>query len=338
MTTLSTTTPLLDVRNLQTEFVTDHGVVKAVNDVSFAVSPGETLGIVGESGSGKTVTMLTVMQLIAMPPGRIVGGEVLFNGVDLLKMRPSEMRKIRGSKIAMIFQDPLTSLNPVFTVGEQLIETIRAHLKLSRKAARDHAQQALSEVGIADPSQALSAFPHQFSGGMRQRVMIAMTIACDPALLIADEPTTALDVTVQDQILRVIDDLRSRLNMAIIWITHDLGIVAGLADRVLVMYAGEIVEQGITDKLYENPRHPYTQGLLQSIPRLDVPRSRRLQPIPGTTASLFHLPPGCQFAPRCAHRVDQCAEHPPLIDLEAGHGSRCWVNPEPASLEAADHD
>lgn len=321
-------TPILRIRDLRTEFITEYGVVKAVNGVSFEVAEGETLGIVGESGSGKTVTMLSVMRLIESPPGRIVGGDVQFNGHNLLGLSRREMRHIRGGRIAMVFQDPLTSLNPVFTVGDQLSEAIRLHLGLSAKEAKVHAEEALAQVGIPDPGLALDAFPHQFSGGMRQRAMIAMAIACKPSLLIADEPTTALDVTVQEQLLQLVDDLRSRLSMSIVWITHDLGVIAGLADRVLVMYAGEIVESGPTDTIFENPRHPYTQGLLQSIPRLDTPRGEMLKPIEGTPPDLIHTIPGCQFAPRCQYRIERCAENPPLHDIEPGHASRCWVNPE----------
>lgn len=326
------TQPLLQVRDLRTEFVTEYGVVKAVNGVSFEVAPGETLGIVGESGSGKTVAMLSVMRLIESPPGRIVSGEVLFDNTDLLKLSFRQMRQIRGGKIAMVFQDPLTSLNPVFSIGDQLTEAIRIHLGLSGKAALERAKEVLTQVGIADPARALEAFPHQFSGGMRQRVMIAMAISCNPALLIADETTTALDVTVQEQLLQVVDDLRSQLSMSVVWITHDLGVIAGLADRVLVMYGGEIVEQGPTDVIFEAPRHPYTQGLLHSIPRLDVPRGMKLKPIQGTAPDLIHLQPGCQFAPRCQHRIWRCDEPPSLTSLTADHASRCWVNPKAVSL------
>jgi len=325
--------PLLRIRDLHTEFRTEHGVVKAVSGVSLDLAKGETLGIVGESGSGKTVTMLSVMRLIENPPGRIASGEVIFEGVDLLKLPVRKMRQIRGSKIAMVFQDPLTSLNPVYTIGDQLIEPIKIHLKLSKKAAGEVAKEALDQVGIPDPDRAMETYPHQFSGGMRQRAMIAMAIACKPSLLIADEPTTALDVTVQEQLLQLVDDLRSRLQMSVIWITHDLGVIAGLADRVLVMYAGELVESGLTDLIYNQPRHPYTQGLLRSIPRLDVPRGNRLQPIPGTPPNVINVTAGCQFAERCQHRIDKCDEHPPLIGLEAGHASRCWVNPHATIFE-----
>jgi len=324
----TTGSPILRIQDLHTEFVTEYGVVKAVNGVSFEVAAGETLGIVGESGSGKTVTMLSVMRLIESPPGRIASGEVHFNGDNLLELSNREMRQIRGSKIAMIFQDPLTSLNPVFSIGEQLTEAIKMHLRVSNKEAREHAVEALAQVGIPDPVQALDFFPHQFSGGMRQRAMIAMAISCNPSLLIADEPTTALDVTVQEQLLQLVDDLRSQLNMSIVWITHDLGVIAGLADRVVVMYAGEIVESGPTDMIFENSRHPYTQGLLRSIPRLDVPRDKRLIPIEGTPPDLIHMTPGCQFASRCRYRLEQCEEHPPLVELDTEHASRCWVNPE----------
>lgn len=323
--------PILEVKDLHTEFVTEHGVVKAVSGVSFSLAEGETLGIVGESGSGKTVTMLSVMQLIESPPGRIADGKVLFNGQNLFTLSRRAMRQIRGGQIAMIFQDPLTSLNPVYTIGDQLTEVIRLHLGLSKKEAEKLAAQSLEQVGIPDPVQALDYYPHQFSGGMRQRAMIAMAISCNPTVLIADEPTTALDVTVQEQLLQLVDDLQSEMGMSIVWITHDLGVIAGLADRVIVMYAGEIVESGRTETIFEAPRHPYTQGLLQSIPRLDVPRTEKLKPIHGTPPNLIHPPTGCRFAARCAHRIAQCDEPPPLISLQADHESRCWINPEMTS-------
>jgi oligopeptide transport system ATP-binding protein len=320
--------PILDIRNLYTEFHTEYGVVKAVNGVSFVLTEGETLGIVGESGSGKTVTMLSVMQLIDSPPGRIAGGEVWFEGTNLLKLAGDKIRDIRGGKIAMVFQDPLTSLNPVFTIGEQLIEPLKAHLGLSGKSARDRARESLTQVGIPDPGQALDYYPHQFSGGMRQRTMIAMAISCNPSLLIADEPTTALDVTVQEQILQLIENLRQNLGMSIVWITHDLGVIAGLADRVIVMYAGEIVECSSTCVLFEDPRHPYTQGLLQSIPRVDIPKSEKLKPILGNPPDLIHLRMGCHFAPRCQYRITKClSEHPELVEVGPDHTSRCWVQP-----------
>jgi oligopeptide transport system ATP-binding protein len=279
--TESPLSPLLEVRNLRTEFVTEYGIVKAVNNVSFELNSGETLGIVGESGSGKTVAMLSVLKLIESPPGRIAGGEVWFEGFNLVKMPGDKIRDIRGSKIAMIFQDPLTSLNPVFTIGEQLIEPLKVHLNLSGKLAREQAKKSLEQVGIPDPNRALDSYPHQFSGGMRQRAMIAMAISCNPSLLIADEPTTALDVTIQEQILELVENLQQQLGMSIIWITHDLGVIAGIADRVIVMYAGEVIECGPTSVLFGNPRHPYTQGLLRSIPRLDLPKSEKLKPIFG---------------------------------------------------------
>jgi oligopeptide transport system ATP-binding protein len=330
--TLVDSPPILQIKDLRTEFVTEQGVVKAVNGVSFEVAAGETLGIVGESGSGKTVTMLSVMRLIDSPPGRIKDGQVLFKGRDLLALGRREMRQVRGGEIAMIFQDPLTSLNPVYSIGDQLLEPIRLHLGMSKKDAVERVKESLAQVGIPDPERALEAFPHQFSGGMRQRVMVAMAISCNPTLLIADEPTTALDVTVQEQLLALVNDLQSKLGMSVVWITHDMGVIAGLADRVLVMYAGEIVEQGPTVTIFENPRHPYTQGLLRSIPRLDTPRSEKLQPIPGTPPDQIHRPVGCQFAPRCAYRIDRCDEPPPLIEIDAEHASRCWVNPEIGGL------
>jgi oligopeptide transport system ATP-binding protein len=321
--------PILDIRNLSTEFHTEYGVVKAVNGVSFILAKGETMGIVGESGSGKTVTMLSVMQLVDIPPGRIAGGEVLFEGTDLLELAGDKIRDIRGGKIAMVFQDPLTSLNPVFTIGEQLIEPLKVHLGLSGKSAREHARESLAQVGIPNTRQALDYYPHQFSGGMRQRAMIAMAISCNPSLLIADEPTTALDVTVQEQILDLVENLRKKLGMSIVWITHDLGVIAGLADRVIVMYAGEIVECSPTPVLFENPRHPYTLGLLQSIPRVDIPRSEKLKPILGNPPDLVHLRMGCHFVPRCQYRITKCfSEHPELVEVTPDHTSRCWVQPE----------
>ena len=320
--------PILQIDDLCTEFETELGVVTAVDHVSMKVDNGETVGIVGESGSGKTVTMLSVMRLIESPPGRIISGQVLFRGQDLLTLRNKEMRQIRGGEIAMIFQDPLTSLNPVYSIGEQLTEPIRLHLGLSKRVASEKAAESLAQVGIPDPERALDAYPHQFSGGMRQRVMIAMAISCNPSLLIADEPTTALDVTVQKQLLALIDGLRSDLGLSVVWITHDLGVIAGLADRVMVMYAGEVVEHGPTIPIFENPCHPYTQGLMCSIPRMDTPCVERLEPIKGSAPYQLSRIEGCQFASRCQYRIERCEEKPPLIDISADHASRCWVNPE----------
>lgn len=331
---IATQAQLLRIQNLHTEFVTEYGVVKAVNGVSFDLANGEILGIVGESGSGKTVTMLSVMRLIENPPGRIPVGEVWFDGKNLLSLKDAEIRDVRGGKIGMIFQDPLTSLNPVFTVGDQLMEPLKLHMKLTSRQARERAIEALAQVGIAEPKRAIDAYPHQFSGGMRQRVMIAMAISCVPSLLIADEPTTALDVTVQEQILELIEKLRSQIGMSIIWITHDLGVIAGLSDRVIVMYAGEIIESGPTDVLFMNPRHPYTQGLLQSIPRLDVPKGEPLKPIIGFPPNLINLPPGCPFSPRCHQGGNKClVEHPPLIEIDTAHQVRCWRNREEIQVD-----
>ena len=291
--------PLLEVTDLQTHFFTEDGLVKAVNGVSFHVEKGETLGIVGESGSGKSVTSLSVMRLIPNPPGKIVGGKILFDGEDLLTYDEDEMRKIRGKNIAMIFQDPMTSLNPVLTIGRQLTETLELHLRMTGREARRRAAELLSLVGIPSPEKRLDDYPHQFSGGMRQRVMIAMALSCNPDLLIADEPTTALDVTIQAQILELINKLKSELEMAVLIITHDLGVVARMADRINVMYAGRIVEEGPTGQIFADPRMPYTIGLLQSIPRLDEERGRRLNPIRGLPPDLINLPEICPFSPRC---------------------------------------
>jgi oligopeptide transport system ATP-binding protein len=320
--------PLLDVRDLCTQFVTEYGTVKAVNHLSFELFPGETLGIVGESGSGKSVTVLSVMGLVERPMGH-VAGEVLFEGRDLLKLPSEEMRKITGGKMAMIFQDPMTSLNPVFTIGEQIEEAIQVHMKLARKATRQRAAELLSLVGIPEPGRALDSYPHQFSGGMRQRVMIAMALSCNPSLLIADEPTTALDVTVQEQLIQLIHKLQEQFHMAIVWITHDLGIIAGIADRVLVMYAGSIVESGSVFSIYNQPRHPYTIGLLHSIPRLDVPRTNLLEVIKGVPPNLIKPPVGCSFAPRCSYQIERCLiERPGLMDVQPGQKSACWVQPQ----------
>ncbi|GAC1534756.1 MAG: ABC transporter ATP-binding protein [Herpetosiphon sp.] len=315
---------LLEVRNLSTHFNTQDGVVKAVDNVSFYVDKGETLGIVGESGSGKSVTSLSIMRLIPTPPGRIVSGEVLFDGDDLIRYSEDEMRHIRGKEIAMIFQDPMTSLNPVLTIGRQLTETLELHLKMSRGEARRRAVELLALVGIPSPQKRLDDYPHQFSGGMRQRVMIAMGLSCNPDLLIADEPTTALDVTIQAQILELIKKLQAELGMGLIIITHDLGVVARMADRVNVMYAGRIIEDGPTDKIFADPRMPYTIGLLQSIPRLDEVRGQRLNPIRGLPPDLINLPAVCPFAPRCDFVQDICYQQvPPLRPVEANQRAAC---------------
>jgi oligopeptide transport system ATP-binding protein len=317
--------PLLEVRNLETQFKTQDGVVKAVNNVSFYVNRGETLGIVGESGSGKSVTSLSVMRLIPNPPGRITGGEVIFDGQDLLKMSEEEMRDLRGNRIAMIFQDPMTSLNPVLTVGQQITESLVLHLKLSQSEARSRAIELLNMVGIPSAAKRIDEYPHQFSGGMRQRVMIAMALACNPELLIADEPTTALDVTIQAQILELIKRLQDELGMAVIVITHDMGVVAGMSDRVMVMYAGRVVEEGTTSEIFHNPRMPYTIGLLKSIPRLDDAIDRRLEPIRGLPPDLITLPQICAFSPRCDFfKAGECdTQVPPLRSVGANHNAAC---------------
>jgi len=316
---------LLDVRNLRTEFVTQDGVVHAVNGVTFALEEGETLGVVGESGSGKSVSMLTVMRLIPMPPGRIPSGEVMFQGQDLLKLSSEEMRQIRGNKIAMIFQDPMTSLNPVLTIGTQITEALELHLGMNKEKARKRAAELLKMVNIPEAERRLDDYPHQFSGGMRQRVMIAMGLSCSPQLLIADEPTTALDVTIQAQITDIIKRLKHELGMAIIWITHDLGVIAGLADRINVMYSGYIVETAPTKELFANPLHPYTVGLLGSIPRLDDNQKEKLTPIEGLPPDLVNMPIGCPFYARCAFGTDKCQqENPPLMSVGVKHWSACW--------------
>lgn len=330
---------LLEVNNLQTHFPTRAGLVRAVDGVSFYIDRGELLGLVGESGCGKSITALSIMRLIS-PPGKIVGGEIIFDGRNLLKLSDSEMRAIRGDDIAMIFQDPMTSLNPVFTVGEQIAEALRLHRKLSRKAAREGAIEAMREVSIPDPARRISDYPHQLSGGMRQRVMIAMALACDPKLLIADEPTTALDVTIQAQILELLNELRKNRELAVLLITHDLGVVAEVADRVAVMYTGRIVEESPVEELFARPRHPYTEGLLRSVPKLTsaaVAKAERLETIEGTVPSPTNLPPGCHFAPRCPYRLPRCTtEEIPLYDLESGVKVRCVLF-DLAAAVTADH-
>jgi oligopeptide/dipeptide ABC transporter ATP-binding protein len=317
---------LLDVQNLQTQFVTGSGVVRAVDGVSWDVRPGETVALVGESGCGKSVSALSVMRLVAEPAGRIVGGQVIFKGRDLLTLGPEEMRQVRGREIAMVFQEPMTSLNPVLSIGRQLTETLEAHLAMAPARARERAAELLGMVGIADPERRLRQYPHQFSGGMRQRIMIAMALACEPALILADEPTTALDVTIQAQILELMKSLSRRLGAAMLMITHNLGVVARYADRVNVMYAGRIVERGTAREIYGDPRHPYTLGLLRSVPRLDEPRRAKLVPIPGQPPDLTRLPPGCAFVARCLFAVSRCRdERPGLEELSPGHRSACWL-------------
>lgn len=317
--------PLLEVRNLETQFKTQDGVVKAVNNVSFHVDRGETLGIVGESGSGKSVTALSVMRLIPNPPGKIVGGRIIFDGDNLLDYSEEEMRTIRGNRIAMIFQDPMTSLNPVLTIGRQITESLELHMKMSGSEARKRAVDLLGMVGIPSAGRRLDDYPHQFSGGMRQRVMIAMSLSCNPELLIADEPTTALDVTIQAQILELINRLKNELGTAVIIITHDLGVVAGMTDRVNVMYAGRVVEEGSTSEIFATPRMPYTIGLLRSIPRLDEEDDRRLTPIRGLPPDLINLPQVCPFSPRCDYFVTgKCDQSvPPLRTVGPDHRAAC---------------
>ncbi len=318
---------LLEVKNLKTQFFTQDGVVHAVNGISYYVNSGETVAIVGESGSGKSVGVMSLIRLIPQPPGKIVDGEVMFDGQDLLKLSEDELRDIRGNRIAMIFQDPMTSLNPVLTIGRQITEALELHLNMNKEQARKRAVQLLEMVGIPGADSRLDDYPHQFSGGMRQRVMIAMGLSCDPQLLIADEPTTALDVTIQAQIVDLTRRLQDELGMAIIWITHDLGVVAGMADRVIVMYSGFIVEEGNVNDLYGRPRHPYTLGLLRSIPRLDLGRQKRLIPIDGLPPDLLEPPTHCPFAPRCSFVQDKCwQENPPLVEVTPGHKAACWVD------------
>jgi oligopeptide/dipeptide ABC transporter ATP-binding protein len=319
-------TVLLDVRDLHTHFFTSGAVIRAVDGVSWDVFPGETVALVGESGCGKSVSALSVMRLVAAPAGRIVGGEIVFKGKDLLTLSEEQMRRIRGREIGMIFQEPMTSLNPVLSVGRQLTETVEVHLGMTPGQSRARAIELLSLVGVSDPERRLNQYPHQFSGGMRQRMMIAMALSCSPPLVLADEPTTALDVTIQAQILELMKDLSRRLGAAMLMITHNLGVVARYADRVNVMYAGRIVERATARELYANPRHPYTLGLLRSVPRLDEPRKAKLQPIPGQPPDLSRLPGGCAFAPRCPYVVQRCrTEVPPLDKLGAEHVAACWV-------------
>jgi oligopeptide transport system ATP-binding protein len=318
---------LLQVKNLKTQFFTQDGVVKAVDGVSFDLGEGDTLGIVGESGCGKSVTVLSVMRLIPQPPGKIVEGEVIFDGMDLVKVSDEQIRRVRGNKIAMVFQDPMTSLNPVLTINQQISEAMELHLGMNKAEARKRTIELLEIVGIPEAAQRVDDYPHQFSGGMRQRSMIAMALSCSPQLLIADEPTTALDVTIQAQIIELVKRLQRELGMAVIWITHDLGVVAGLCERVIVMYAGHIIEQAKIKELYSNPSHPYTLGLLGSIPRLDAVRKSKLTPIEGLPPDLIDAPPGCPFVPRCAYVQDICRqERPALRTVALEHQIACWVD------------
>jgi oligopeptide/dipeptide ABC transporter ATP-binding protein len=315
---------LLEVRNLRTTFATAAGLVRAVDGVSWDVAEGETVALVGESGCGKSVSALSIMRLVAEPAGRIEAGEILYKGRDLLKLSDAEMQHVRGREIAMVFQEPMTSLNPVLSIGRQLTEGLEIHMNMAPAQARARAVELLGMVGIPDPERRLAQYPHHFSGGMRQRMMIAMALACNPSLILADEPTTALDVTIQAQILELMRDLARRLGVAMLIITHNLGVVARYADRVNVMYAGRIIEQAAAREIYANPRHAYTLGLLRSVPRLDEPRRARLDPIQGQPPDLTRLPPGCAFAPRCAYRVERCSEAPKLVEVGPGHTSACW--------------
>ena len=318
---------LLDVQGLETQFKTSDGIVHAVNGVSFSLPEGETLGIVGESGCGKSVTMLSLLRLIPSPPGEITAGKAMFFNQDLLKLSKEEIRYVRGAQISMIFQDPMTSLNPVLTIGLQMEEPLMLHLGMSKKQARARAAELLGMVGIPSAADRLGDYPHQFSGGMRQRVMIAMALSCSPQILIADEPTTALDVTIQAQIVELVKRLRDELGMAIIWITHDLGVVAGIAQRVAVMYGGLIIEEAEVNDLYANPQHPYTIGLLGSLPRVDDTKHERLFSIDGLPPTLYKKPDSCPFAPRCKWAVERCwQENPPFEEIEAGHRVACWVD------------
>ncbi|MBN1888935.1 MAG: ABC transporter ATP-binding protein [Thermoflexales bacterium] len=327
-------TTLLDVKDLRTEFHTREGIVHAVNGVSFTLQEGETLGIVGESGCGKSVSVLSMMQLIPRPPGKITDGVALLHGNDLLVMNEPEIRKVRGAQMAMIFQDPMTSLNPVLTIGFQLTEALELHLGMGKEQARQRAAELLTMVGIPQARDRLNDYPHQFSGGMRQRVMIAMALSCNPQILIADEPTTALDVTIQAQIVELIKRLRDEIGMAIIWITHDLGVIAGMAQRLIVMYAGFVVEESPVKDLYANPRHPYTIGLLGSLPRVDEVEHRRLTSIDGLPPDLLDKPVMCQFAPRCTYAIDRCwKEIPPLELVGPGHSKACWVDTREGRLQ-----
>lgn len=316
---------LLQVRNLTTQFFTSSGTVRAVDNVTFDVDEGETVAVVGESGCGKSVSALSILRLVPWPPGKIVGGSINFMGQNLLEMGDEDIRRVRGREISMVFQEPMTSLNPVLSIGLQLTETMQHHLGLSPAQALKRAAELLEMVGISEPKRRLAQFPHHLSGGMRQRVMIAVALSCEPKLIIADEPTTALDVTIQAQILELMKDLTKRLGVALVVITHNLGVVARYADRVNVMYAGKIIEMGSAQQIYHQPHHPYTLGLLASVPRMDQPRGTRLIPIDGQPPDLTRLDGGCAFRPRCRFAVDRCAqEFPPLENIDSGHVSACW--------------
>jgi oligopeptide/dipeptide ABC transporter ATP-binding protein len=324
---------LLEVTNLRVGFKTDDGYVSAVNGLSYSVESGSTLGIVGESGSGKSVNALTIMRLIPIPPGRIESGSIMLRGENLLQKSEPEMRKIRGKDIAMIFQDPMTSLNPVLTVGDQIAEAVQLHLKVSKKESYERTVDMLRLVRIPLPEKRVKEYPHQLSGGMRQRVMIAMALSCDPDVLIADEPTTALDVTIQAQIIDLMNEMQQRLGSAIVLITHDLGVVAETCKNVLVMYAGNMVEYGSATQIFAQPRHPYTMGLLSSLPRLDEKNQKRLVPIEGQPPNLLRIPKGCSFAPRCKYRMKMCDQPVPLYDFGDGHVARCFLYDERSAGE-----
>lgn len=318
------TKQLLEVRNLKADFYTEDGVAPVIDGVSFGINRGEIMGVVGESGCGKSVTSLSIMRLLPDPPGRIISGQILFEGKDLLKISEAEMREIRGNEISMIFQEPMTSLNPVYTCGDQIIEALRRHRGLDKKQALEKTIEMLRLVGISSPERRVDAYPHQLSGGMRQRIMIALALSCSPKLLIADEPTTALDTTIQAQILELMEKLQRELGMAIMLITHDLGVIAEVAERVVVMYAGKVVEEADVFSLFENPLHPYTRGLLRSIPHLDAPKER-LHTIMGTVPNPLHMPLGCRFNPRCPDAVDICRQkEPPLGKTDSGRQVACW--------------
>jgi oligopeptide transport system ATP-binding protein len=317
--------PLLQVKDLKTYFFTDDGVVKAVDGISYDLEEGETLGLVGESGCGKSVSALSVLRLIPTPPGKIVGGEVIYEGEDLLQVGEQEIRHVRGNRIAMVFQEPMTSLNPVLTISRQLTEALELHQKMDQASAQRRAVQLLEMVGIPEADTRIDDYPHQFSGGMRQRVMISMALSCNPKVLLADEPTTALDVTIQAQVLEILARLSREMGTAVVIITHNLGVVARYADRVNVMYAGRIVESASARKVYGEPRHPYTVGLLRSVPRLDQARRSKLEVIEGVPPDLINMPQGCSFYPRCTFRTDRCAEDmPTLTAVDDTHHSACW--------------
>ena len=329
-------TKLLEIKDLQTQFFTSAGVVQAVDGITYDVAPGETVAVVGESGCGKSVSAMSILRLIPDPPGKIVGGSINFDGKDLLALSEKEMREVRGRDIGMIFQEPMTSLNPVLTVERQLTETLEEHLDVSKEAGHARAMELLKLVGISEPERRLKQYPHHLSGGMRQRVMIAMALACEPKLIIADEPTTALDVTIQAQILQLMKNLTHQLGVAMIIITHNLGVVARYADRVNVMYAGRIIESGTAEEIYHNPKHPYTLALLQSVPRFDHTRGEKLKPVGGQPPDLTKLDEGCSFRPRCAFASAQCAKaKPPLEEVNEGHISACWERDKVALTESA---